>query len=386
MNAIADGLWCSKSSSAEAVAKGIQLRMRVTGPRSSSSYARLTLEGPLTTWGIHNDTEIDLVGGGFVSIGWDLLTDLRAYGGREGLKQALRDKYPGKKPGAYPVQAGVLFAFSEEMVAGDVIVAPSKADRTVNIGIVSGDYYFDASATLHKHRRPIRWVKTGVSRTLFSLSALNEIGSAITLFRVRRNADEFRSYLDSANESEFEAKAAANEETPDAVAARADDTVNADRIDQYTRDFIAKRLLTGISDRGFEELTGDLMRALGYVARVTQFSADGGVDVIAHRDPFGLEPPIVKIQCKHTVKSIGGPVVAQLVGRIGTTETGLFISLGTYTPDAIAQERNNSRLRLLTGDDFIDLVLRYYDDLPRRWREVIPLRRVFVVDEEPGVS
>jgi restriction system protein len=110
------------------------------------------------------------------------------------------------------------------------------------------------------------------------------------------------------------------------------------------------------------------------------------VDVIAHRDPFGLEPPIVKVQCKHTVTAIGGPAVAQLVGRIGTTETGLFVTLGTYTPDAIAQERNNPRLRLLTGDELIDLILQHYDELPRRWRDVIPLRRVFVVDEEPGVA
>lgn len=340
----------------------------------------------MTMWGIHNDTELDLLTGGFVSIGWDLLGDLRQYDGRDALKAALREAYPGRKPGSYPVQAGVLYSFSLEMSAGDVVVAPNKADRTVNIGIVSGDYYFEPSAPLHKHRRPVRWAKTGTSRTTFSLSALNEIGSAITLFRVRRNADEFRDYLESSNESEFEARTATEAQTPEVAAERADDALNADRLDQYTRDFIAKRLLTAVSDREFEELTGDLMRTLGYQARVTQFSNDGGVDVIAHRDPFGLEPPIVKIQCKHTASSIGGPVVAQLVGRIGATETGLFVTLGTYTPDALAQERNNPRLRLLTGDEFIDLILHHYDELPRRWRDVIPLRRVFVVDEEPGVA
>jgi restriction system protein len=340
----------------------------------------------MTTWGIHNDTDVDLVAGNFVSIGWDLLLDLRTYNGREALKSALRDAYPGRKPGSYPVQAGVLYSFSQEMTSGDVVVAPNKKDRTVNIGVVSGDYYFDPAVPIHKHRRPVRWIKTGVSRTLFSLSALNEIGSAITLFRIRRNADEFRAYLDASSESDFEAKTAAEQQASDRVAERADDAVNADRIDQYTRDFIAKRLLTGISDREFEELTGDLMRALGYQARVTSFSGDGGVDVIAHRDPFGLEPPIVKIQCKHTAKSIGGPVVAQLVGRIGATETGLFVSLGTYTPDAVAQERSNPRLRLLMGDDFIDLILQHYNELPRRWRDVMPLRQVYVVDEEPGVN
>lgn len=340
----------------------------------------------MTMWGIHNDTELDLLSGSFVSIGWDLLPDLGHFDGREALKSALREAYPGRKPGSYPVQAGVLYSFSREMSVDDVVIAPNKADRTINVGIVTGDYYFDASAPLHKHRRPVRWAKTGESRTTFSLPALNEIGSAITLFRVRRNADEFLNYLESSTESEFHAKAATEQQMPEAAAQRADDAVNADRIDLYTRDFIAKRLVTAISDREFEELTGDLMRAMGYQARVTQYSNDGGVDVIAHRDPFGLEPPIVKIQCKHTAKPIGGPVVAQLVGRIGATETGLFVSLGSYTPDAVAQERSNPRLRLVTGDEFIDLILQHYEALPRRWREVIPLRRVFVVDEEPGLS
>ncbi|RDV46170.1 restriction endonuclease [Leifsonia sp. ku-ls] len=340
----------------------------------------------MTMWGIHNDTELDLLAGNFVSIGWDLLGDLRQYDGREALKTALKEAYPGRKQGSYPVQAGVLYSFSRQMSVGDVVVAPNKADRTVNVGVVSGDYYFDPSAPLHKNRRPVQWVKTGASRTTFSLSALNEIGSAITLFRVRRNADEFRDFLESPTESEFQARAASEAEAPEVAAERADEALNADRLDQYTRDFIAKRLLTAVGDREFEELTGDLMRTLGYRARVTRYSNDGGVDVIAHRDPFGLEPPIVKVQCKHTVTAIGGPAVAQLVGRIGTTETGLFVTLGTYTPDAIAQERNNPRLRLLTGDELIDLILQHYDELPRRWRDVIPLRRVFVVDEEPGVA
>lgn len=340
----------------------------------------------MTTWGIHNDTNLDLVQGNFISIGWDRLNDLCGYDGRDALKSALRDAYPGQKAGSYPVQAGVLFSFSSEMARGDVVVAPNKADRTVNIGVVSGDYYFEATAPLHKHRRPVRWAKTGVSRTLFSLSALNEIGSAITLFRVRRNADEFRAYLESASETEFEKKTAANEREQDRAVERADDAVNADRIALYTRDFVAKRLLTGVSDREFEELTADVMRSLGYQARVTPFSGDGGVDVIAHRDPLGLEPPIVKIQCKHSAKAMGGPVVAQLIGRIGASETGLFVTLGTYTPDAIAQERSNPRLRLLTGEEFINLIIEHYDTLPPRWREVIPLRQVYVVDEEPGLS
>lgn len=40
-----------------------------------------------------------------------------------------------------------------------------------------------------------------------------------------------------------------------------------------------------------------LLRAMGYRTTVTQKSGDGGVDVIASRDPLGIEPPIIKVQC-----------------------------------------------------------------------------------------
>ena len=58
---------------------------------------------------------------------------------------------------------------------------------------------------------------------------------------------------------------------------------------------MTKTLLSGISHREFEEFTADLLRTLGYQTRATPYSTDGGVDVIAHRDPLGLEPPIIKV-------------------------------------------------------------------------------------------
>ncbi|HMV73030.1 MAG TPA: hypothetical protein PKA87_01810 [Microthrixaceae bacterium] len=41
---------------------------------------------------------------------------------------------------------------------------------------------------------------------------------------------------------------------------------------------------------------------------MTPASGDG-VDDIAYRDPLGLEPPIIKVQCKRTLNTIGGPDV-----------------------------------------------------------------------------
>ena len=154
-------------------------------------------------WGIHNDQPtLHLIEGGFVSVGWEELGDLRdVTPDRETLKARLAAAYPAAKPGAIPVWAGVLHRFIVEMQIGDFVLAPSKADRTLNFGRVTGDFYVEeASADLHPNRRPVQWVRTGVPRAEFSASALHEIGSALTLFRVKAHADEFLAAIEGGKE------------------------------------------------------------------------------------------------------------------------------------------------------------------------------------------
>src|SRR6478735_5124477 len=138
-------------------------------------------------WGIHNDAlGAELVEKGFISIGWAQIPDLRTIGDdRARLKELVRRTFPGIKPGAVPVWTGVLYRFGFEMQVGDLVVAPYKPDSTLNFGVIEGGYDYVADAPQHPHRRRVRWLKTGVARGLFPQAALYEIGSAVTLFRVR---------------------------------------------------------------------------------------------------------------------------------------------------------------------------------------------------------
>src|SRR5262245_53301039 len=116
----------------------------------------------LTIWGIHNDQpSLDLVEGGFISIGWKELGDPRAIGpDREQLKLRLAATYPNAKPGAIPVWAGVVARFMDDMQIGDYIISPNKADRTLNVGRIASEYYYDQdSADLHPNRRKVTWLR-----------------------------------------------------------------------------------------------------------------------------------------------------------------------------------------------------------------------------------
>ena len=90
---------------------------------------------------------------------------------------------------------------------------------------------------------------------------------------------------------------------------------------------------------------------------------------------------MIKVQCKHHTGTISGPEVQQLVGTLAQGEVGVFVTLGAYTRDAQSIERQKQGLRLLSGESVIDLVLTSYKKLPERWRTLIPLTALLVVDD-----
>lgn len=272
------------------------------------------------------------------------------------------------KPGAIPVNAGVLFRFVHEMKKGDYIVYPSKPDRMVNLGVLEGDYIFDGTKTeAYPNRRAVKWLRQ-MPRTDFSTDALHEIGSAITLFRVNNNADEFLAAFEG---KEFQTQ---------------DSDVNAAEIvstqaEESATDFVIKKLKSGINPYQFEEFVGHLLECMGYHARVTQKSGDGGVDIIAHKDELGFEPPVIKVQCKQTLNSIGQPDVAQLYGHVEPTEFGLFVTLGAFTADARRFERSKRNLRLVDGNALIELIFSHYSKFQPKYQVLLPLKQIYI----PGV-
>src|SRR5690606_3401486 len=110
----------------------------------------------------------------------------------------------------------------------------------------------------------------GLPRTVFSQAALYEIGSAITVFMVRKHRSEFLAALESQDPS-IDAVATAieqiNDEGPEEDS---NDEPRASRIERHTRDFVLEALQRNLTHQEFEEFTAALLRALGYQARVTQ--------------------------------------------------------------------------------------------------------------------
>jgi len=321
-----------------------------------------------TIWGMHMELhhEMKAVEEGFLSVGWPLMGDLTKIApNREGFKKAFSQAYPRDKAGAVPVRAGVLFRFAVEMARGDYVVYPSKPDRMVNLGILESDYIYDANPdAFFPHRRQVKWLRH-LPRTTFTQPALYEIGSAVTLFQIASNYDEFL--------AAFEGKAIQPEDEDD----KAVSAVSA-QVEESTEDFILKRLKGGQSAYAFEHFVAHLLTCMGYRTRVTKASGDGGIDIVAHKDELGFEPPIIKVQCKQTFESIGRPQVQQLHGAIEQGEHGLFVTLGNFTNDAKVYERSKPNLRLIDGTTLIELIYTHYHKFEPRYQMLLPLRRVYI--------
>jgi restriction system protein len=326
-----------------------------------------TGSGERAVWGIHMEWDVGATPreATEIAIGWPALGDLSTLASsRDAFKAAYTKAYPTEKPGAVPVRAGMLFRFAKEIRVGDVMVYPSKFDKTVNIGLVASDYRFSSSKDPeYPHRRTVDW-KAHSPRPQFSKPALDEIGSAITLFRISNNTEEFIAALEGAP---------FNAADVDAVTA-VDTAVQAQ---ESVEDFVIKRLKNGMSDEQFEHFVAELLRSMGYHARVTPHKGDGGIDILAHRDELGFEG-IIKVQCKHSMVPIGGPQVQQLLGTIEPGEKALFVTLGDYTADAVRIQRGKSHLRLIGGAEFVGLIFAHYDKFEPRIKALLPLKRSYI--------
>lgn len=323
-----------------------------------------------TMWGIHagktGDADTLFLKKKFIAVGWDKCGDIgQLPADREAFKARVAESYPGKKPGAIPNNAGQLFRFVHEMQPQHLVVYPSKRDRMIHIGRITGPYKYDPQLEPgYPNLRSVEWLKK-CPRTNFTQGALYEVGSAMSLFQVKNYADEFLAAL--------EGKAP--------IQPPADDTtvgLVAEEIEQTTRDFILKQLSKELKGHPLEEFVAHLMQNMGYRTRLTPEGPDGGVDIVAHKDELGFEPPIIKVQVKSKEGNIGDPDTSALYGKVATGEFGLLVTLGSFTKQARSFAQGKSNLRLIDGDELVDLILRHYENLDSKYKGLLPLKRVYI--------
>lgn len=323
-----------------------------------------------TIWGIHagrtGEADALFLKQGCIALGWSRMGDLsKLAANREAFKQRYLEVRPDAKQGGIATIAGMPYRFVHEMQVDDLVAYPSKVDKHIHLGRIVGGYQYEPGSDVgYPHRRKVKWLKS-VPRLSFTQGALYEIGSALSLFQIKNYADEFRAVLEGK-------QAPAAEPGEDATV-----SVVAEDIEENTRDFVLKQLGQTLKGLPLESFIVHLLQCMGYHARLTRRN-EPSVDVIAHKDHLGLEPPIIKVQVKSSADTASDKDVSALYGKLSASEYGLFVTLGSFSPAARSFEQSKANLRLIDGDELVQLIFDHYEQFDSRHKGLLPLRRVYV--------
>lgn len=303
-----------------------------------------------------------------VAIGWSSVGDVSKIASRDELRAAMEAAEPGSgTPGA----VGQLYRFAREINADDYILTPEKITAEIHISKCAGPYKYDPSVfgPDYPHIRPVEYFKAAPRRH-FTQIVRNTLGSTLTVFRADIALPYIEAFLGQGQvipigESEGPIEAG----------------VWADDIDGQARGQILEAL-DNIEHHDFQKFVSGLLEALGYKTRVGKKGTDGGVDVLAYPDTFGLATPRIKVQVKNQKSSAGVQDVGYLNGVLAAAERGLFVCTGGFTKDAEnAAFVTSGSVVLVDGNRLLDLILEHYEQLPNDAKALLPLRKVYVPEK-----
>ena len=157
-----------------------------------------------------------------------------------------------------------------------------------------------------------------------------------------------------------------------------DNSRNLDLLESDAREGIRKYIVSK-SPYEFQDMVAALLRAMKYYTPfVAPKGKDGGIDIIAYLDPLGAQTPRIKVQVKHKPDSaIGAADVRALLGVLRAGDIALFVTSGTFSPDAKTTGTSSSEfIRHIDGDAFIDMWLEFYDKMSDDDKNMLPLKRI----------
>jgi len=131
----------------------------------------------------------------------------------------------------------------------------------------------------------------------------------------------------------------------------------------------------------FQDLVAALLRGMGYYTPfVAPIGKDGGVDIIAYRDPLGTGLPRIKVQVKNRLNApTTVQEVRQMMGLLQKDgEVGVFVSSGGFTSDAKTTARSSHvHVEMIDSDRFIALWQEFYVKLVDEDKSLLPLKPIF---------
>lgn len=130
----------------------------------------------------------------------------------------------------------------------------------------------------------------------------------------------------------------------------------------------------------FQRLVAELLTAMGYhVPFIAPPGQDGGIDIIAYKDPLGTTTPRIRAQVKHREQKVTVKEVRELEGVLRKEgDIGLIVSSGGFTSEVEREIRASAKhIETMDLSRIIQLWQQYYDNLRESGKSLLPLVKLY---------
>jgi restriction system protein len=310
---------------------------------------------------------------GVVAIGWKDAGSLKSLKSRDAIILKVRATWPEFKRMKAVVSGSQLDKVANVIKIGDPIITYDPSTRIYHVGVVEGDYEFDADADdSMANKRRVRW-KHRIERDRLSVPTKNSLGSTLTVFSVPEKAELEINELISGG-----AETAAMPETYAANEAEVNTDNLLDDLRSRAREFIKDRIVA-LDWEEMQQLVAGLLRAMGYKTQISPKGADRGKDIVASPDGLGLEQPRIVAEVKHRPgQQMGSHEIRGYLGGRHKDDRGLYVSTGGFSKDAKYEaDRASIPLTLMDIDGLVEAVIEYYEEMDLSTRSLLPLTRFY---------
>lgn len=343
--------------------------------------------------GAHGDHEQWNLDHGRATIGWSEVGDIGKCSSKNEILELLFRTYPGDPEKRLTNYASQLWAFSDSVSIGDLIILPSKIRRGyIWFGRATGLYQYDSKNPELERRKfiPVDWSAEPVSRSSIGADLLNSLNASQTVFSPSRNNAAKR--LEHAASKGIDPEADNLSRLGDLLFASstspADDEDVTDPAPIPTLDSIADRVRAYITENFKEHeltwLVADILTVHGFHCEVSPPGPDGGVDIMAGMGPLGMDAPILVVEVKSEPNAIDSRVVRGLhsAREQHKANQALLVAWGGLTRPANREFRTDSSFRVWDGDALLEELFYTYDELPPETKAKIPLKQTWILDED----
>lgn len=306
----------------------------------------------------------EFIKGGYVGIGWLWKKSLSQIKSKDQLYPLYKEEYPDDTSNVViGQQVGQISRFLLELQEGTFVITPSSNTDFLYYGIIEKDsyYYFEGNdACPYRHRKKVKWERTPILRSEFSVPFQNTMRSSLTVFAVSHRNNFFEAI------------------------GRTDLIPRGEKIVKFDYYKTVLNKILELDDKEFEILVTHILSALGFegsehIGKV----GDGGVDATGELDVSGLAKIKIFVQAKRYKlgAKIGHNVVKSLRSNIPSGGQGAFITTADFQRKAheIANQIGFPRIGLINGEQLVDILTKHWEDIPDEFKDKIGLKIGLVI-------